>query len=112
MKKIFYQFTLFLFRRIKNTKLMAKNLREPKDFLIGYIARKVMQFDNQEVIEGSVEKLDIQKGEVVLEVGSGNGQALVEIIKKSPGKIYDIEISKKFRDILNSKFSDQKTLLA
>ncbi len=86
---------------------MAKNLKEPKDFLIGYIARKVMQFDNQEVIEGSVEKLDVQKGDVVLEVGSGNGQALVEIIKRSPRKIYAIEISKKFRDVLHSKFSDQ-----
>ena len=78
------QFTLFLFKRMKSTKLMAKNLRAPKDFVIGYIARKVMQFDNQEVIEASVEKLDIQKGEVILEVGSGNGQALIEIIRKSP----------------------------
>ena len=106
-KNILDQFTLFLFRRIKNTKLMAKNLREPKDFLIGYIARKVMQFDNQEVIEGSVERLDVQKGEIVLEVGSGNGQALIEIIRRSPRKIYAIEISKKFRDVLHSKFSDQ-----
>ena len=101
------QFTLFLFKRIKNTKLMAKNLRAPKDFVIGYIARKVMQLDNQEVIQGSVEKIDIHQGEVVLEIGSGNGQALVEIIRRSPEKIYAIEISKKFRDMLHSKFSDQ-----
>ena len=32
---------------------------------------------------------------------------MVEIIRKSPGKIYSIEISKKFRDLLNSKISDQ-----
>ena len=106
-KNVLDQLTLFLFRKIKNTKLMAKNLKEPKDFLIGYIARKVMQFDNQEVIEGSVEKLDVQKGEVVLEVGSGNGQALVEIIRRSPRKIYAIEISKKLREVLHSKFSNQ-----
>ncbi len=41
-----------------------------------------MQFDNQDVIEGSVEKLAVQKDEVVLEVGSGNEQVLIEIIKE------------------------------
>ncbi len=90
---------------------MAKNLREPKDFLIGYIARKIMQFDNQEVIEGGVQKLDVRKGEVVLEVGSGNGQALVEIKKRSPKRIYSIEISEKLRGLLKSRFSDENIFI-
>ena len=41
-----------------------------------------MLFGNQKVIEDSVARLGISKDDVVLEIGSGNGQALLEIEKK------------------------------
>ena len=40
-----------------------------------------MYFGNQRVIEDSVERLGINPDDVVIEIGSGNGQALAEIKK-------------------------------
>jgi len=112
MKETFFdKFILFLFRRIKNTKMMAVNMREPKHFILGYIARKVMFFGNQRVIEDSVEKLCLEKDNVILEVGSGNGEAILEIQKKFPKTIYAIEISEKCRNILKSKFDDENLII-
>ena len=40
-----------------------------------------MYFGNQRVIEDSVKRLGINTDDVVIEIGSGNGQALAEIKK-------------------------------
>ena len=62
---------------------MAQNMRCPKHVILGYIAKRIMLFGNQKVIEDSVARLDISKDDVVIEIGSGNGQALLEIEKKN-----------------------------
>ena len=56
---------------------MAQNMRCPKHFILGYIAKRIMLFGNQKVIEDSVARLGISDDDVVIEIGSGNGQALL-----------------------------------
>ena len=56
------------------------------------------------MIEHSVERLNVKSEDIILEIGSGNGQALIEILKKNPKKIKVIEISPIFRNHLNNKF--------
>ena len=75
---------------------------------IGYIAKRIMLFGNQKVIEDSVARLGISNDDVVIEIGSGNGQALLEIEKKKPSKIYAVEISEDFRKVLYSRFNSAK----
>ena len=98
----------FVFRHIKDTEIMAQNMRCPRHFILGYIAKRIMLFGNQKVIEDSVARLGISKGDVVIEIGSGNGQALLEIEKKKPSKIYAVEISEDFRKVLFSQFNSEK----
>ena len=83
---------------------MAENLRSPNTFFFGFIAKRLMLVGNQKVIEDSVKRLNIKSEDKILEVGSGNGQALIEILKKNPKKIKVIEISPIFRNHLKNKF--------
>ncbi len=41
-----------------------------------------MRFGNQKIITDSVDRLDVIEGDVIVEIGSGNGQSLNEILKK------------------------------
>ena len=66
-----------------------------------------MLIGNQKVIEDSVQRLNIKKEDKILEIGSGNGQALIEIIKKNPKQIKVIEISPIFRNRLKKKFGNK-----
>ena len=93
-----------LHKYFKNTKVMAENLRSPNSFFFGFIAKRLMLVGNQKVIEDSVKRLNIKSEDKILEVGSGNGQALIEILKKNPKKIKVIEISSIFRNHLKNKF--------
>ena len=61
-----------------------------------------MLFDNQKVIQDSVARLGISNDGVVIEIGSGNGQALLEIEKKKPSKIYAVKISEDFKKVFFS----------
>ena len=88
----------------KNTRIMAENLRSPNTFFFSFIAKRLMLVGNQKVIEDSVKRLNIKSEDKILEVGSGNGQALIEILKKNPKKIKVIEISPIFRNHLKNKF--------
>ena len=109
MKKSLFDHSLsFVFRHIKDTEIMAQNMRSPKHFIFGYIAKRIMLFGNQKVIEDSVARLGISNDDVVIEIGSGNGQALLEIEKKKPSKIYAVEISEDFRKDLFSRFKSAK----
>ena len=92
----------FVFRHSKDTEIMAQNMRSPKHFIFGHIAKRIMLFGNQKVIEDSVARLGISNDDVVIEIGSGNGQALVEVEKKKPSKIYAVEISEDFRKVFFS----------
>ena len=93
-----------LHKFFKNTRIMAENLRSPNTFFFGFIAKRLMLVGNQKVIEDSVERLNVKSDDKILEIGSGNGQALIEILKKNPKKIKVIEISPIFRNHLKNKF--------
>ena len=93
-----------LHKFFKNTRIMAENLRSPNTLFFGFIAKRLMLVGNQKVIEDSVQRLNIKSEDKILEVGSGNGQALIEILKKNPKKIKVIEISPIFRNHLKNKF--------
>ena len=93
-----------LHKFFKNTRIMAENLRSPNTFFFGFIAKRLMLVGNQKVIEDSVKRLNIKSEDKILEIGSGNGQALIEILKKNPKKIKVIEISPIFRNHLKNKF--------
>ena len=93
-----------LHKFFKNTRIMAENLRSPNTFFFGFIAKRLMLVGNQKVIEDSVKRLNIKTEDKILEIGSGNGQALIEILKKNPKKIKVIEISPIFRNHLKNKF--------
>ena len=71
-----------LHKYFKNTRAMAENLRSPNSFFFGFIAKRLMLVGNQKVIEDSVQRLNIKRTDKILEIGSGNGQALIEILKK------------------------------
>ena len=96
-----------LHKFFKNTRIMAENLRSPNTFFFGFIAKRLMLVGNQKVIEDSVKRLNIKSEDKILEVGSGNGQALIEILKKNPKKIKVIEISPIFRNHLKRKFGNK-----
>ena len=84
-------------------------MRCPKPFILGCIAKRIMLFGNQKkVIEDSVSRLGISKDDVVIEIGSGSGQELLETEKKKPSNIYAVEISEDFRKILYSRFNSAK----
>ena len=91
----------------KNTRIMAENLRSPNSFFFGFIAKRLMLVGNQKVIEDSVQRLNIKREDKVLEIGSGNGQAIIEILKKNPKQIKVIEISPIFRNHLKNKFGNK-----
>ena len=96
-----------LHKYFKNTRVMAENLRSPNSIFFGFIAKRLMLVGNQKVIEDSVERLKIKSEDKILEIGSGNGQALIEILKKNPLQIKVLEISPIFRNILKQKFGNK-----
>ncbi|MBL93998.1 MAG: hypothetical protein CFH06_01543 [Alphaproteobacteria bacterium MarineAlpha3_Bin5] len=107
-KTILDHIAIFIFRRMQYTKIIAINMRQPKHFIFGNITKRLMAFGNNKIIEDSVNRLNVIEGDVVVEVGSGNGQAIEEIIKREPHKIFAIEISKTFLSDLRSKFNNSK----
>ena len=96
-----------LHKYFKNTRVMAENLRSPNSFFFGFISKRLMLVGNQKVIEDSVERLNVKSEDIILEIGSGNGQALIEILKKSPLQLKVIEISSIFRNHLKKKFGNK-----
>ena len=85
---------------------MAANMRQPRHFLFGNITKRLMRFGNLEMIPDCVNRLNVNHGDAVVEVGSGNGQAVDEILLKEPQKVFAFEISKTFLADLWSKFND------
>lgn len=106
-KSLLDHISTFIYRRIKHTEIMSKNMRKPETVILSHIAKRIMFFANQTVIEDSVTRLGISFHDVVIEIGSGNGQALAEIKKHKPAKIYAVEISKAFRKDLQSRFKGE-----
>ena len=105
-KTILDHIAIIIFRKLQYTRLMAINMRQPKHFIIANITKRLMHFGNHKMISDSVDRLDVVEGDVVVEIGSGNGQSVTEILKKKPQKIYAIEISDTFLSDLRSNFND------
>ncbi len=104
LENLLNKLAINLHKYFKNTRVMAENLRSPNSFFFGFIAKRLMLVGNQKVIEDSVERLNVKSEDKILEIGSGNGQALIEILKKNPKKLKVIEISPIFRNHLKNKF--------
>ena len=107
LQNLLNKVAIFLHKYFKNTRVMAENLRSPNSIFFGFIAKRLMLVGNQKVIEDSVERLKIKSEDKILEIGSGNGQALIEILKKNPLQIKVLEISPIFRKILKQKFGNK-----
>ncbi|WP_170289370.1 class I SAM-dependent methyltransferase [Metabacillus lacus] len=67
---------------------LSKNFRKPEGIL-GKIAGKVMSWENQEINEWTVEKLEIQSGDNVLEIGYGPGYGIEYILSNYEGTSVD-----------------------
>ena len=85
-------------------------MRSPSDGFLGNIAKHLMINFNEFIINDSVKKLDVRNNDEVIEIGSGNGQAIEKILQLTNKKITSIEVSEKFRNQLIQKFSNQKVV--
>lgn len=110
INKIKFYVYLLIYSQIKHTKLMTKNMRNPSDGFLGNIAKHLMINFNEFIINDSVKKLDVRNNDEVIEIGSGNGQAIEKILQLTNKKITSIEVSEKFRNQLIQKFSNQKVV--
>ena len=62
MKKSLFDHSLsFVFRHIKDTEIMAQNMRSPKHFIFGYIAKRIMLFGNQKILVQKIEARQMDK---------------------------------------------------
>ena len=85
-------------------------MRSPDDGFLGNIAKYLMISFNDFIINDSVKKLDVKKNDEVIEIGSGNGQAIEKILHLTKNKITSIEVSEKFRSQLIQKFSNKNVV--
>ena len=81
INKIKFYVYLLIYSQIKHTKLMTKNMRSPSDGFLGNIAKHLMINFNEFIINDSVKKLDVRNNDEVIEIGSGNGQAIEKILQ-------------------------------
>ena len=110
INKIKFYLYLLIYSQIKHTKLMTKNMRSPSNGILGNIAKHLMINFNEFIINDSVKKLDVRNNDEVIEIGSGNGQAIEKILQLTNKKITSIEVSEKFRNQLIQKFSNQNVV--
>ena len=102
-----FYFYLFIYSKLKHTKLMTQNMKSPNNSFLGNIAKYLMLSFNKFVINDSVKKLNIQKNDTIIEIGSGNGQAIDKMLRLTNKKITSIEVSEKFRSELIKKFKNK-----
>ena len=105
--KLKFYFYRFVYSRLKHTKLMTQNMKSPNNGFLGEIAKYLMVNFNKIIINDSVKKLNIKKNDKVIEIGSGNGQAIDEMLKLTKQNITSIEVSEKFRTELIKKFHNK-----
>ena len=96
----------FIYNQIKHSKLMTQNMRSPGNGFLGIIAKTLMLRFNKIVINDAVNRLNIETDEKVIEIGSGNGEAVEKMLQLTKKEIIGIEISKVFRDTLIKKFKN------
>ena len=95
-KSIISHIAIFIFRKMQYTKIMSfANMRQQDIFLFGNITKRLMRFGNLEMIPDCVNRLNVNHGDAVVEVGSGNGQAVDEILLKGTTKKFSLSKSVK-----------------
>lgn len=99
-----------IYSQIKHTKCMTKNMRSPGNGFLGNIAKYLMIAFNEFVYDDSVKKLDIRKNDKVIEIGSGNGQAIEKMLQLTKNRITSIEVSEKFRNQLIKNFKNRNVV--
>ena len=87
--------SVFFFRR-----KLGENLRAPGGGFFGSLAIKMMNKVNRETSEDAAQRLNIQAGETVVELGPGVGWGLRELLRSEPGRLVGVEISDEFRKAL------------
>ena len=105
----FYIYSL-IYSQIKHTRIMTQNMRSPDNGFLGNIAKCLMINFNEFIINDSVQKLEVKKNDEVIEIGSGNGQAIEKILRLTKNRITSIEVSKKFRNQLIEKFKNKNVV--
>ena len=75
----------------------ADEMRSPSSGCMGWMARNIMKGEMKFHAAAVDALLDVQPGSTVLELGSGSGGALRQILTKSPAKVYSVEISDVYR---------------
>ena len=94
----------FIYNKIKHTNLMTQNMRSPGKGFLGIIAKTLMLSFNKAVINDAVNRLNIKRNEKIIEIGSGNGEAIEKMLQLTKKEIMGIEISDVFREGLIKKF--------
>jgi len=93
----------------------SETMRAPGNGLSGWVARRLMTKVNQQTSAHVVRNfLNVQKGDLVIELGPGSGHALPAIFSSEPDTVIGIEISPSFRNELSTKFASEmqsKTLV-
>ena len=101
----------FIYSQIKHTKLMTQNMRSPGNGFLGNIAKELMIVFNEFVYTDSIKKLNVQKNDHVIEIGSGNGQGIKKLLELTSTEIVSIEVSDSFRSVLIHKFKNQNVTI-
>ena len=84
-----------------HTRVVSKNMLAPGEGVIGLITSLIMKKGNRRSSEDAWKRLNVQPGEVALELGAGNGDGLKYVASHhTPKRIVAVEISERFRGIL------------
>ena len=84
-----------------HTRVVSKNMLAPGEGVVGLITSLIMKKGNRRSSEDAWKRLNVQTGEVVLELGAGNGDGLKYVVAQhTPKRIVAVEISERFRGIL------------
>ena len=91
-----------LFSLFDGTGIMTRNMRNPSTPVFGWVATTLMKAGNAKVAVSAVQELRVSQTDCVCEVGSGNGLALLEVVKQTSQAVYAVEISGIFRSQLRA----------
>jgi SAM-dependent methyltransferase len=86
---------------LKVLNLLAPQMRAPGAGIGGWVAMKIMETGNPPSIIAGIDRLDIQKDDVVVELGAGHGVGMRQVFQKQPKRYIGVEISESFRDKLH-----------
>lgn len=83
--------------------LIAPQMRAPQSGTIsGWVAMKLMERGNPPSVREGIQRLDIQEGEVFVEIGAGHGVGMREAFSRKPKRIVAVEISDAFFEKLHA----------